>query len=203
MTFAFHAVAFNTALNNNIATLVNVCPSGQDDNKPVIIYDLDGTIANDDHRKHHVTGEVKDFATYFSLIHKDEPNWPVIEQLVADSKGGADIVILTGREDDHVMATLRQLHKFQIAQYVSSMFMRPHGYYVPAAQFKEEAIGLMVQEGFAITAIVDDDPTIRTMAEELKLVSFDPAKIIEDSLTPKLVMPGDKDYREVLGKMVK
>ncbi len=201
--FAYHAVGFSVTPNSNMATLVNICPSGSDTNKPVIIYDLDGTIADDSHRKHHVLGEKKDFAAYRSLMKNDKPNWPVIEQMVKDSQGGADIVILTAREDDLVMMTLRQLHKFQITEYISSMFMRPTGYYVPGHQFKEETLHLMVREGFVVTAIVDDDVKVREMAAGYNLVTFDPAKIIEDAAAPKLVLPGEKDYREVLGKMVK
>lgn len=45
----------------------------------MIVFDLDGTLALDHHRKEHLLKEPKDWDTYFSLCGKDEPHTPILE----------------------------------------------------------------------------------------------------------------------------
>lgn len=92
-----------------------------DREKNTVICDLDGTIALDVHRAHHLhpphkthcaanpintmagydpicsCGWKRDWATYFSLCGGDEPNWPVIDMLRLLWEDGYDIHILSGR----------------------------------------------------------------------------------------------------------
>lgn len=90
-----------------------------DQEKDSIICDLDGTIALDIHRAHHLhpthapdclavevsvhescpsCGRKKrDWATYFSLCGSDEPNWAVIDVLRLLWEDGYRIHILSGR----------------------------------------------------------------------------------------------------------
>jgi hypothetical protein len=181
----FHGVMFD--LTGQIPTMVNVKPD--EDGKPVMIYDLDGTLADDTHRRHFVEGDKKDYIKYYSLIKNDKPNWPVVEELVRDQMGGATIVVITGREDTYLMSTLQQLYQFQIHDLVSCILMRPTGNYTKAADFKRSAIGLLAQDGMAIAKVVDDSPEVRAMAEELKLVAVDPAELILDDKAPRLILP--------------
>lgn len=42
--------------------------------KPIVLFDIDGTLANGDHRLSHVSGDgKKDWKTYYSLCHMDAP----------------------------------------------------------------------------------------------------------------------------------
>lgn len=43
----------------------------------MIVFDLDGTLALDHHRKEHLLKEPKDWETYFSLCGKDEAHTPI------------------------------------------------------------------------------------------------------------------------------
>ncbi len=158
--------------------------------KRLIIYDLDGTIANDEHRKHLIADrKTAEYLKYYALIKNDTPNWPVIEQMVKDHQGGANIVVITGREDTYAIPTLRQLYMFQIAEYINYMIMRPTNNYLPEAEFKEAAISMMVQEGAVVAGIYDDSPSVRKMAASLGIEAFDPATLIEDAKAPKIILP--------------
>lgn len=175
----FHGVMLDA--NCLLPTLVNVTTGKEgDERKPMMIYDLDNTLADDSKRRKYLTGpDQKDFDAYMKGIPDDEPNWPVIEQLVRDHQNGAVIVIITGRNDDYLTKTLRQLHKFQIAGFVSSLLMRPYGDFRSAEEYKRDAIGLLVEEGSVIAGIVDDDERVRKMAGELGIENIDPADIIQ------------------------
>lgn len=67
--------------------------------KPLYIFDLDGTLANADHRLHHITGPEKDWRAFFAAAVDDEPIAPVVEMFKAMRKG-AELWIWTGRSDE-------------------------------------------------------------------------------------------------------
>ena len=46
--------------------------------KDLVIFDLDGTLANADHRQYLIDRTPKDWDAYFALSVADAPNWPVI-----------------------------------------------------------------------------------------------------------------------------
>ena len=68
--------------------------------KPLYIFDLDGTLALIEHRRHFVEGETKDWRAFFAACGDDEPNIPVISVLRALRKSGAEIWIWSGRSDE-------------------------------------------------------------------------------------------------------
>ena len=69
--------------------------------KPVrpmrVIFDLDGTLANAEHRVHHLTGEVKDWRAFYADCVADEPVVPVVETMRAMMAAGHEVQIWTGR----------------------------------------------------------------------------------------------------------
>ncbi len=68
-------------------------------NKDIVIFDLDGTIANIDHRKHLIEGKEKDWNAFYLACHADEPNWPVIHALRSFRFNYYKIYIFSGRSD--------------------------------------------------------------------------------------------------------
>ena len=52
-----------------------------------IVFDLDGTLTNNDHRTHFITGETKDWDAFFEACDGDTPIWPAIETLIALTRG--------------------------------------------------------------------------------------------------------------------
>lgn len=63
----------------------------------VYIFDLDGTLADGEHRVHHITGETKDWSAYFSACGDDAPIHSVIGTLKGLYYSGHECWIWTGR----------------------------------------------------------------------------------------------------------
>ena len=62
-----------------------------------VVFDLDGTIANHDHRHHLVTGENKNWDLFFSRCVADTPNNHVIGALNSHLNSGHRVEIWSGR----------------------------------------------------------------------------------------------------------
>lgn len=112
-----------------------------------IICDLDGTLARDDHRNHHIQKPVgeRDWDTYFSLCGGDRLHVPVAH-LLRHLATTHFIVILTGRIDRVKTETIEWLERHQIPY--DKLIMRPtnnriddHKWKVAmAAPFREDVI---------------------------------------------------------------
>lgn len=110
----------------------------QQQSTPLYIFDLDGTLALIDHRRHLVdatcdscagagaqytshycqacgnTGKDKSFKpdwnAFFEACDRDQPNWPVIGTMLQLYSVGCDIRIWSGRSDAVKQKTLMWLH---------------------------------------------------------------------------------------------
>lgn len=77
--------------------------------KPLYIFDIDGTLANIEHRLHHIQKPQKDWQAFFAACVDDKPIWPVIRTLQRLRAGGAEIWIWSGRSDECKAETVRWL----------------------------------------------------------------------------------------------
>jgi len=68
--------------------------------RPLYIFDLDGTLALIDHRRHFVEGDKKDWTSFHKACVFDLPNKPVINTLKALRVSGATIGIWSGRSKE-------------------------------------------------------------------------------------------------------
>ena len=78
---------------------------------PLYIFDLDGTLALIEHRRHFVEGPKKDWPAFFAACVDDAPNVPVIRTLQTLRKSGAEIWIWSGRSDEVRSETIQWLTK--------------------------------------------------------------------------------------------
>ncbi len=62
------------------------------------IFDLDGTLADDGHRHHHVTGK-SDWDAYYAACPDDKPISHLVEIAIALWRQGFSIAIVTGRPE--------------------------------------------------------------------------------------------------------
>lgn len=69
---------------------------------PLYIFDLDGTLALIDHRRHFVErpSYEQDWASFYEACDKDLPNRPVLCVMETLLLAGADIWIFSGRSDE-------------------------------------------------------------------------------------------------------
>ena len=89
----------------------------------MIVFDLDGTLALDHHRKEHLLKEPKDWDTYFSLCGKDEPCTPLLE--ILDTLGHIhNIALWSGRSMVVWADTAAWLQAHGIYNYLHEVRMR-------------------------------------------------------------------------------
>lgn len=74
-----------------------------------VVFDLDGTLAKIEHRRHFVEGEKKDWDSFFDACDKDEPNWPVIETALTMRYAGHRVEIWSGRSNVVLVKTRQWL----------------------------------------------------------------------------------------------
>lgn len=81
---------------------------------PLYIFDLDGTLALCEHRRH-LLDDASDpdrWSKFFLACVRDGPNWPVISTLHALMRNGADVWIWSGRSGEVMNLTLDWLHRY-------------------------------------------------------------------------------------------
>ena len=79
--------------------------------KKIVICDIDGTIANNDHRQHYLEGK-KDWEGFFSELINDEPIFPIINKVIEEYNAGKEIVFLTGRPERYRYSTTLWLKEY-------------------------------------------------------------------------------------------
>ena len=101
-----------------------------------IVFDLDGTLADDTHRQHHLAHEKPDWNAYFAECEND----PVFEPIAAIARAFMlakmpnSIEIWTGRSDKFWNETIRWLYKESIPW--NRLRMRRDGDYRPDTEVK-------------------------------------------------------------------
>lgn len=68
--------------------------------RPLYIFDLDGTLADAEHRIHHISGEKKDWRAFFAACVDDKPIAATVKTFRALQQAGAECWIWTGRSDE-------------------------------------------------------------------------------------------------------
>lgn len=90
------------------------------------IFDVDGTMANDEHRKHHLLGDKREWDEFFSKQHLDEPYEAVLTVLDALKAQGHKCIVITGRDERHREATLEWIMQHHDGNFSSDdLYMRP------------------------------------------------------------------------------
>lgn len=109
---------------------------------PLVIFDLDGTLANHQHRVHFIDDETRDFDAFYAACVDDTPNEAVIAALLAHADAGHEILIMSGRSDQVHEETLLWLENhvfFRLnAGNVCNIRMRPAGNHTPDDKLKAE-----------------------------------------------------------------
>jgi len=125
--------------------------------KTAWIFDIDGTIANLEHRLHHVKNGKSDWSAFFKSCINDEPIGDVIYLLSLLKQNGHMIILLSGRSDEVWTETVEWLDRWAI--YFDHLVMRKQGDNRPDYIVKDELLSdfLMNQnELFDIKGVFED-----------------------------------------------
>ena len=101
----------------------------------IVIFDLDGTLALIEHRRHLVEGKKKDFPAFYAACVDDEPHEAVIHLFQILKKAGHYMVILSGRSDEVKSETKIWLSNNDVE--VDRLIMRKEGDYTPDTELKK------------------------------------------------------------------
>jgi len=122
-----------------------------------VVFDLDGTLANCEHRNHLVHGvEKPDWETYYKLCPLDKPIWPVIELAAGLIRHGNRIEIWTGRSEVARADTVTWLNTVGLKALRGELLMRPIGDHRPDTELKAEWLADARETGFAPELVIED-----------------------------------------------
>jgi uncharacterized HAD superfamily protein len=105
----------------------------------VVVFDIDGTIANNDHRRKWLEQSPKDWKRYNEGM-LDDGVYHDIVHLMSQLYYNNKIILCTGREDVYASVTEQWLQKNDISQYVDDVYMRPEKDYRSDAIVKVELL---------------------------------------------------------------
>lgn len=120
------------------------------------IFDIDGTLANNEHRRHHIEGESKDWETYHSLCHLDPPIAHIVElaQILQQDYLTGGIIFVSARGEECRKQTEAWLNEH--LGFFPTLYMRPAKDHRPDYQIKSEILDKIIAEGYQPIMAFDD-----------------------------------------------
>ena len=119
-----------------------------------IIFDIDGTLMNINHRKKFVEQRPKDWKSFRELTKDDVPNKDVFAVAIALQKEGHNILIASGRNKSQRAITLMQLMKEKLV--FRDIKLRSDKDFRPDHFVKKDMLDQFRAEGWNPTLVFDD-----------------------------------------------
>lgn len=128
----------------------------------LVLFDIDGTLADIDHRRHLVDGDDPDWRAFFDSMGSDSVNAPVAElyRTIWNSPN-FECVLVTGRPEDHRPVTEQWLTWNEIP--FERLIMRKAKDNRKDAIVKEEILCELIRDGAEIAFVVDDRQSVVDM----------------------------------------
>jgi len=109
---------------------------------PAVVFDMDGTLADCDHRRHFVEGKEKDFDAFYDAMGEDKKNKVVCGLCNMYHLNNWHIIICTGRPESYREITEKWLKDMGV--FYNELMMRPdEKRYMPDYLVKEEMLTLI------------------------------------------------------------
>lgn len=110
----------------------------------VIVFDIDGTLANSEHRMHWVSSKPKNWAACDAAIPQDEPHDDIVWLLHHLDNNDNRIIICTGRSE-----STREVTEAWLKEHIycyDSLYMRKHGDYRKDSIVKVEMLKQIISD---------------------------------------------------------
>lgn len=151
--------------------------------RPLYIFDLDGTLANADHRLHFINGETKDWRAFFAACVDDSPIPEMVTTFKTLQKAGAECWIWTGRSDQVMRETDKWLETyvgFDVHPFLNRFMgaperflMRKAGDHRPDHVLKAEWLAQLEPPEYArLTGVFEDRSRVVAMWREAGVSCF-------------------------------
>lgn len=117
------------------------------------IFDLDGTLADDEHRKHHVT-QRSDWDAYYAACPDDKPIHHIVEVAKALKAAHFKIAVVTGRSE----AIRAETEAWLLAHGIlfDELLMRKRSDRRRNSDLKQSAIRRLQERGYDIQMVFED-----------------------------------------------
>ena len=140
----------------------------------LIVWDLDGVLADNRHRLSYILGDHPDWDAYKRHMHEDS----LVTELAAVARAlfhiGHTQVVVTGRMDDERHDTRAWMSRHYLLYLFDEIRMRPVGDHRRALVVKREILEQLRGEGHTITLMFEDNPATIEMVREMGILVLDP-----------------------------
>jgi len=143
--------------------------------KKIIIFDLDGTIADISHRLSLIEGDKKDFNKFYLACESDVVISPVYHLYKILATTMFNMVILTGRGEIARKLTEQWLERNRIG--CDCLKMRPENNYDPAHRLKEKMFNELKVAPSDVFCAFDDDKIVVDMWNSKGIFCFQVPKL--------------------------
>lgn len=127
-----------------------------------VIFDMDGTLSDASHRRHHVMGlGKKDWAAWNAKMGDDPPNAPIAALARLFHGAEVKVIVCTGRHERHRRLTETWLLLHDVP--VERVYMRPDGDDRVDHVVKLELLAQIRADGYEPELVVDDRSSVVAM----------------------------------------
>lgn len=172
-----------------------------------VIFDLDGTLADIDHRLHFVKDGNKDWDGFYAACVDDLPKAAIIELALMCDDAGHEIIISSGRSENVRAQTEEWLAKHGVVY--KTLLMRPNGSFIPDQALKKAWLdqGVLGRKEDILFVVEDRDRMVKMWRDQglvcLQVdqwveegeVSFPLKKIEQAQLMAKFISDTKQDQR--------
>ena len=129
-----------------------------------VVFDIDGTLANCEHRTHWVRSKPKNWPAFNRGMSKDTPNQEICDLLRMFHEAGTTVLIASGRSEDDRVVTERWLRDVAgLDGLWTKLYMRSSRDSRSDDIVKGEILDQMQEEGYDPTMAIDDRDQVVAM----------------------------------------
>ncbi len=137
--------------------------------KKAIIFDIDGTLANIDHRAHFVEGSNPDWDRFYESMYRDDPIesgvmiLQALDQYIKQHDLSIEIFLFTGRPERYREITqkwFRDNTNIDSSIYFSNLWMRPNDNFDPDVELKMDWYEILSDNGYDFVMVFDDRKSV-------------------------------------------
>ena len=152
----------------------------------LVVFDVDGTMANCDHRLHHIRpdkmkGQKKNFRAWEEGQDDDTPI-PQICNIYKRFVNDPDVIVivLTGRNESTRYQTAAWLERHELGGY-DELILKPKPSHIPDTKFKEDVLDRIIREyGKAPDMVFEDRKRVIDMWRRRGVFVVDVAQVAEE-----------------------
>ena len=142
-----------------------------------IIFDVDGTLMDIEHRRHFVNNGNTDWESFQDpkIMADDKPNWPVVNVALAmNSTVTNRVVVVSARNERHREVTERQLKAIGLEN--CFLFLRGDDDFKPDEVFKKDVLDELIKNDWKPDLVFDDRNGVVNMWRENGIPCFQVAE---------------------------